>query len=559
MQTPGLGRRLRSPFVAAGVIGALALSILPTAAVSAAGPATRVNIINLAPSAIQGQNFAFQVEAVDALGARDTSYDGSGTDLSFPGTSAGCVTTMIVTQFTGGLASVLDFACTTVGTAIIGADTADLAADLDTIQITSDRVLQFGSYPASSTPSLLGPQPTVQLRNGSGGLVTAVLDQVNVTLTVSPATILLTCSGGVTTQTIGGIASFSGCTLPAGPGYRLMASPTLLGSDVQPTTGVSFDVVGRKLAFTQQPGGTNAVPDQALPTEPIVAVQDSAGVTQTLQNSGSVTLTIATGPVGATLTCTGGNARNVANGLATFNGCAVSAQGTGYSLTATYAPTLVGEPSVQPATSALFNVNATPAQVSQSTSATIVNSGQGFTLTAQFATLGSGQSLSFQRKGAADLDWTTFATLDADASGRASTLYVPTDTAQYRVAFAGGGGLSAGSSNVLSVSARFSSGTMTPNYTGTKTLNKSTRVTYSVTSRPLNPAGVVPTVTFQIYRSIDGAWVFQTSATVASSSSGVATFSWTWSKSGSWYMRGRVNATAYNSGIYSNLAKVNID
>jgi hypothetical protein len=180
MQAPSLGRTFRSQFVAAGVIGALALSMHPMAAVSAAGPATRVNIINLAPSAIQGQNFTFQVEAVDALGARDTTYGGSGTDLRFPGTSAGCVTTMIVTQFTGGLATVLDFACTTVGTAIIGADTADLAADRAMIQITSDRVLQFGSYPAASTPSLVSPQPTVQLRNGSGGLITAVLDQVTV-------------------------------------------------------------------------------------------------------------------------------------------------------------------------------------------------------------------------------------------------------------------------------------------------------------------------------------------------------------------------------------------
>jgi hypothetical protein len=39
----------------------------------------------------------------------------------------------------------------------------------------------------------------------------------------------------------------------------------------------------------------------------------------------------------------------------------------------------------------------------------------------------------------------------------------------------------------------------------------------------------------------------------------VATFSWTWSKSGTWYMRGRINATAYNSGIYSNIARVKID
>ena len=124
-----------------------------------------------------------------------------------------------------------------------------------------------------------------------------------------------------------------------------------------------------------------------------------------------------------------------------------------------------------------------------STSATIVYSGQGFTLSAQFAALGSGQTVSFQRKNAADLDWVTVATVNAKGSGLASTLYVPAYTAQYRTTFAGGGGLSAGTSDVVSVSARFNSAVMTPNYTGTRA---STRARWSRTRRP--PARSTPPI-----------------------------------------------------------------
>src|SRR5207249_1228187 len=56
-----------------------------------------------------------------------------------------------------------------------------------------------------------------------------------------------------------------------------------------------------------------------------------------------------------TLTCTGGNARTVVAGVATFAGCALDKVGTNYQLTATSTPALT------PATSAAFSVVAGPA------------------------------------------------------------------------------------------------------------------------------------------------------------------------------------------------------
>ena len=72
MQTPDLGRRFRSRFVAAAVIGALALSMLPAASASADSyVAVAVRITGLQYSAGVNETFGFQVEAVDAYGFRD--------------------------------------------------------------------------------------------------------------------------------------------------------------------------------------------------------------------------------------------------------------------------------------------------------------------------------------------------------------------------------------------------------------------------------------------------------------------------------------------------------
>jgi hypothetical protein len=225
MQTTKAARGFRQRLIATAAIGALALSMLPMASAAAADidpwVATQVNIINLPPSAVAGQSFGFQVEAVNAFGNRDWDYGGPMALLSVTSTPPCAIIGII---FTNGLATVSSMSCGTVGSTTIGADTADLSPDFATINITSDRVLQFSSYPSATTPSLLSPQPTVQLRNGSGGLITNPLNQATVTLTVSPAVASFTCSGGTTLSTVGGIASFTGCTLPAGTNYQLTAS-----------------------------------------------------------------------------------------------------------------------------------------------------------------------------------------------------------------------------------------------------------------------------------------------------------------------------------------------
>jgi lipopolysaccharide export system protein LptA len=91
-----------------------------------------------------------------------------------------------------------------------------------------------------------------------------------------------------------------------------------------------------KLVFTAQPTSGQQFTAAAtnLPTL-TVAVEDSAGATATNDNSGTVTLSIATGPT-STITCTSPSSltANIASGLATFTGCAITKAGT-YTLQAT--------------------------------------------------------------------------------------------------------------------------------------------------------------------------------------------------------------------------------
>jgi hypothetical protein len=248
----------------------------------------------------------------------------------------------------------------------------------------------------------------------------------------------------------------------------------------------------------------------------------------------------------------------VVNGLATFAGCVVSAQGTNYTLTATYAPTLVGEPTVQPATSALFNVNATPAQVTLTLTAAPlpINVGQTSTLTVQFSS-GANQPVAIQWKSALSPTYQTVVNLTTDSTGRATYTTIPlTFSTTYQVVFAGGSGLAASTSNAVVVGVRRTV-TMSPHWSGDKTVARGTRLTFTSKIGPLNGVAV-PRGTFQIYQQINGVWTFSTSATFACDSAGNAVFSWTFSRSGLWYVRWRANSDDYNVTAFSVINRVRV-
>ena len=91
------------------------------------------------------------------------------------------------------------------------------------------------------------------------------------------------------------------------------------------------------LTFTTQPSSGRNIQATGTGTFAVsVAVQDANSNTATNDNADTVTLAIASGhnPGSGTLSCTGGLTATASSGVASFTGCAITAAGNGYELTA---------------------------------------------------------------------------------------------------------------------------------------------------------------------------------------------------------------------------------
>lgn len=146
----------------------------------------------------------------------------------------------------------------------------------------------------SSAVAPIAPAVKVELRDASGKLASSAT--LAVTLTLAPGAGSATLTGTTTVAAVAGVATFSNLTVPqAGTGYRLAASCAGLTG----ATSAAFDVaIGppARLSIVAQPadGRTSTALAPALQ----VAVTDAAG---NLTDAADVTVTLASGPTGATL------------------------------------------------------------------------------------------------------------------------------------------------------------------------------------------------------------------------------------------------------------------
>jgi hypothetical protein len=164
---------------------------------------------------------------------------------------------------------------------------------------------------------------------------------------------VLRCTGSsctnftaVTNGTCSGTISATSCTdtdtgLAAGTTYSYQVEADLDNWVSAPGDSFTAATSGvTSLAFTVQPSSGKNI--QAAGTGSFaveVAVEDANGSVATNDNADTVTLAIASGdnPGGGTLSCTGGLTATVSSGVASFAGCAITAAGTGYELTASSA------------------------------------------------------------------------------------------------------------------------------------------------------------------------------------------------------------------------------
>ncbi|MBF6558005.1 MAG: hypothetical protein IVW52_18010 [Acidimicrobiales bacterium] len=174
------------------------------------------------------------------------------------------------------------------------------------------------------------------MKDAGGSTVTS--DTRTVTLSTNQNGSSFTCSGGLSTPAVSGIATFTGCTQTVvANGYTITASatglPDVIGSTFDVTSGPATQIhlwwictgsctltFGAGIPFAMQPG---------------VEVEDAQGRTVTSDNSTHASLTLSGGP--GTLTCTGGLTMTVTAGWAYYSGCSIDQIGN-YTLTATSSP-----------------------------------------------------------------------------------------------------------------------------------------------------------------------------------------------------------------------------
>jgi len=211
----------------------------------------------------------------------------------------------------GGLATALS------GNVVINAGTAtQLAFSTQPTEGQDIQATGTGTFSAS-----------VAVQDANGNTVSTATNAITLAIGINPSAGLLTCTnaGGLTVDAVSGVADFTGCSITeAGTGYALAAtsSPVL----TPPVNANAFNITAgaaSQLVFSTQPVG--GVPlGTNFATSPKVSVEDTNGNVVT-SDTGTVTLAIASGPGGASLSCSNPGFPTIAAvaGVATFTNCQI--------------------------------------------------------------------------------------------------------------------------------------------------------------------------------------------------------------------------------------------
>jgi hypothetical protein len=179
-------------------------------------------------------------------------------------------------------------------------------------------------------------------------------------------------------------------------------------------------------------------------------------------------------------------------------------------------------------------------------SSAVITWGDTVVVKASFGVTGAGRAFALQ--GARDgVTWETIATLTADTDGNASFSYRPANNLFYRGVFEGAPDLAPVTSNTARVVVR-QIALLRPTSNGaTKVVIRGRKVTFSTTVRPSRVDLPAAKVTLAIYRRVSGSWTLFTTRDAYVNAAGVASYTWTFSARGEWYVRSIANPTTFNA------------
>ncbi len=144
------------------------------------------------------------------------------------------------------------------------------------------------------------------------------------------------------------------------------------------------------------------------------------------------------------------------------------------------------------------------------------------------------------------VNWTNTANLTANSAGTATFTWTPARNLYYRAVFAGAPDLSAANSNVARVVVR-QIALLRPLVSGVKTIARGSKVTFTTTVRPARAELPKAKVTFTFVLKRGSTVVYSGKRDVYIDAAGLASWTWTFSSPGEWYVRAIANPTTANA------------
>jgi Subtilase family len=292
--------------------GTLAAATSASFAVTPAAPA-QLAFVQQPTAAVAGQAIAPAptVEVRDAFGNRTASTSTVGLAIASGPAGATLSGTSSVAAV-AGLATFPGLSLGKAGTYALSATSGSLAAATSSsfaVSPAGAARLAFVQQPTDAgVGQAISPAPGVEVQDAFGNRAPST---ASIAVAVASGPAGATLSGTLTAVAVGGLATFPGLSLDKAGTYTLSASSAALAA----ATSAPFAMLtapAAKLAFVQQPSGV--VAGQAVAPAPTVEVQDALG--NRIPSTASITLSIATGPTGATLS--GTVTASALAGLATF-------------------------------------------------------------------------------------------------------------------------------------------------------------------------------------------------------------------------------------------------
>ncbi len=306
-----------------------------------AGPATKLGITTQpSPSVVNAAPFAVQ-PVIQLLDSANNPLDSAGATITAaitpPGTGTLGITLTALTIGGTGAATFTDLQLT----GLVGGRTLTFSAagltpvESDTVTVTPGAPTQLAMVqqpPATiANGAIITPNPSVRLRDVSGNNVLTAGTPVAVAFGAGsdPGATL----GGTLSQNTDatGIATFNDLTITGTIGARTLAFTSGILTGVTSTAVTTTAGAADTVTITTAPAAA-AQSGIALTTQPAIQLRDASS-NPVSQAGVTVTATIASGPVGGSLT----SATAITNGagLATFAGLAITGTVGTYTLTFT--------------------------------------------------------------------------------------------------------------------------------------------------------------------------------------------------------------------------------